>query len=188
MKLEFSKKILIILGLFVVGFFLLSYIVFFDIKHKNERISAMEHELSFQSKKQEYMTSMERVIQNSDSDITRINDSIIPSDGDVRFIESLESIARGGGLSIDIESLTFEDSRLLASSSMTILKVKAKTKGKWLGTYKFLTQIESLPFKVKIDKFALANVKEETDIDAKKTDTASSIWQSTFELKVLKYK
>ena len=188
MKQEFSKRILVITSLFVAGFCLLSYIVFFDIKHKNERVSLLEHEMSFQSKKRDYMISMERMVQNADSDITLINNSIIPSDGDVRFIESLETMAHDNGLDITIDSLTFEDSRLLASSSVTALKVKAKTKGHWLGAYTFLSQIESLPFKVKIDKFALINAKDETDISANKTGAPKSAWQSTFEIRVLKYK
>ena len=187
MKREFSKKILIILGLCVIGLCLLIYILFLDIKGKNERISVIEHELSFQSNKQEYMVSMERVIQKADSDITRVNNSIIPSDGDVRFIESLETIAHDNGLSIDIDSLTFEDSRALASSSMTTLKVKAKTEGGWSGTYRFLFLIESLPIKVKIDKFTLNNIKDEANLSADKVSSRSA-WQSAFEMRVLKYK
>ena len=158
------------------------YFLFRDIKTKNEHISTMEHLLSIQDKKREYLISMQRIIQNLDPDISRINNSIIANGEDVQFIENLESLAHDNGLSIDIDSLVFEDDQKLASSTITTFKIKAKTKGEWLGTYTFLAQIESLPFKIKVNKFTM---KSEESSDPK---LISNNWRTDFEIRLLKYK
>ena len=173
------KKILIVLSLCVFGLFVVIYFVFADIKQKNENISTLENDLSLKTKQQQYLVSMQRTVKNADSDISRINNSIIGAGEDVQFIESLESIAKNNGLTINIDSLVFEDSTLPKSSSMTTLKVRAKTSGGWLGTYKFLGQIESMPLKIKINNFGFTNTVDETN---------AKVWQSIFEISILKYK
>ena len=109
---------------------------------------------------------------------------MVSVDGDVKFIENLESLARENGLSIDIDSLNFEDNTKLLPNNMTIFRVRAKTSGNFFGTYKFLSLVESLPFKVKIQNFTLSTASEEGVLNVKK----SNIWQSKFEISVLKYK
>jgi hypothetical protein len=187
MKNEKSfKKILILLGIVFVGFFVVYYLVYQDIKVKNEHISTLAQDLDFQSSRQEYLISTQRMIQNISSDIDRINNSIVAVDGDVQFIENLESIAKNEGLSISIDSLLIEDDPSFSNNEITTLKVKAKAEGSWAGTYSFLAQIESLPFKVKINKFSIVNDADGGGIDGQKTFSLN--WQSSFEIQVLKYK
>ena len=172
------------LGLSVLCVFVLYYFIFRDIQSKNEHLSAFTHDLSLQMNKEEYLTSTEKKIQNINTDINNINNSIISHSGDVEFIENLESIAHNNNLSINIESLVFEDNPKFAPALVTIFKIKAKTTGGWVGTYRFLNQIESLPFKVKINNYAFISGAEESE-SSKKID---NVWQSMFEISVLKYK
>jgi hypothetical protein len=139
-------------------------------------------------KSQQYMISLERTIQNADPDIIRINNSIIAKDGDVEFIETLEQMAKTNGLSVSIDSLTLENNPILAGSNVTILRIKAKTQGSWLGTYTFLSELESLPLKIKVDKFGFANGGSDTQTPSGKSAKATVVWQSIFEIVVLKYK
>ena len=187
-QLQLSKKILIVPGIFIIGFCILYYFVFVDIKNRNERISLLEHELKRETTKSEYITSLEHILVNADSDIARINNSIIPNDGDVEFIENLEKMARENNLLIEINSLVFENNSAFASTSLTLLKINAQTKGDWLGSYTFLNQIESLPIKVKIKRFDFTNSILETNSDITKSIKSNSVWQSTFEIFLLKYK
>lgn len=177
------KRILVTLALFSFGFFLLYYFIFNDIKIRNKHISALEQELSSDLNRRQYVTSLERIVPGGDSNINAINNSIVPSDGDVKFIENLESIGRINGLEFGIDSLSFEDDPSFASSGITALKINARTKGSWPGTYAFLSQIESLPLKIKINNFRLTNVLVNALVPK-----AGNSWQSTFEIIVLKYK
>ena len=181
------KKILVLPVLLVLIIGGVTTFVFLSIKSKNEHISDLRNDLAFQITKQQNMISMDKIVEKASPEISLIDNSIVAKDGDVAFIEGLEATARSNGLSIDIESLSFEDSPLLASSSMTTLKVRANTKGSWSGTYKFLAEIESLSFRVKINNFAFVNSSDETVFNRKKVSNPVG-WQSRFEISVLKYK
>lgn len=181
-----SKKILYILGLSVAGLFVIYYFVFSDIKAKNEHISALGHELSLQTSKREYMLSIQKIVSDAGSDIALVDNSIIKSDGDVSFIENLESIAKNNGLSITIDSLVFENDPALDKAGITIFKVKAKTSGSWIGTYKFLSQIESLPLKIKISNFGF--MSDTSGGTSGTSKSSSGLWQSSFEIHILKYR
>ncbi len=183
-----SKKILIILGFLILAFFVSYYFMFQSIKSKSQRTSILRQELSQQSDRQNYLTSTQKMIENIDLDIAKINNSIVAKDGDVDFIENLEVIARSNGLTISIDSLVFEDAPALSSASLTSFKIKAKLSGSWSGTYTFLSQIESSPFKIKVVRFGMVGSRFEGTSDGKKSSIAKMVWQSTFEIVVLKYK
>ncbi len=178
------KKFVILLAIITLGIFVSYYFVYKDIKQKNEHISALSQEITVQSSRQQYLATTEKLIENLNTDIDKMNHSIISKDGDVAFIESLEKIAKDNNISIDIDTIDVSDEPSTPASGITILHLKAKTKGEWKGMYTFLSQLESLPYKVKITQFILTNVsKSATD-----TEKASTSWQSSFDIRVLKYK
>jgi hypothetical protein len=180
------KITLVVLGIIVLGFLGIYYFVYRDIKTKNEHISSLTQQLDFQSGRQEYLLSTQRMIQNLNSDMEKINNSIIGTDGDVTFIEDLENRAKNNGLEIEIESLAVEEDKAFSASGVTTLKLKAKTKGNWSGTYTFLSTLESLPFKIKVNNFALKN--DTSSLSPEGVQVYSPIWQSSFEITALKYK
>lgn len=182
------KIILVSLSISVLSIFVVYYFLYQDIKLKNEHTSAISQELSLETNKQSYLNLTKRIIQNINPDLALVDNSIISKDGDVKFIDSLEATAQENGLTITIDSLVFEDSLSVPSSEITTLKIQAKTKGGWIGTYKFLGQLESLPIKVKVDKFEFTNTSVDINSDTNKVSTPNDVWQSTFEIHVLKYK
>ncbi|MFA5888901.1 MAG: hypothetical protein WCW47_02675 [Candidatus Paceibacterota bacterium] len=182
------KIILAILSLLVVVVFLICYFVYEDIRHKNENYHTLLYNLSFRNDKQNYLTYAQKTIGSLSLDINRMDDSIISKKGEVEFIENLESVARGSGLSIEINSLILNNNSNLASSSIDILKIKAKTKGSWSASYTFLTRLELLPFKLRVNKFGLVSIDKEVTSTEIRMAVSSGIWQSEFEIDVLKYK
>jgi D-arabinose 5-phosphate isomerase GutQ len=128
------------------------------------------------------------MVDDMSTEINAIDNSIVSKNGEVGFIESLESLARENGLSIEISSLTFDNNASLASSSINILNVKAKTDGSWFGNYAFLSRLESLPFKVKINMVSLTNSSSNVTSDVNNSNPSNDTWQSVFEISVLKYK
>ena len=186
-KSRFFKITSVILGLLTLGLFGLVFLVYRDIKTKNEHISILEHDFSIQASKQEYLISTQKILQDLAPDIANINNSIIASGGEVQFIESLESIAKGNGLLVVIDSIVSDDNPKSVSNSVSNLKIKAKMKGSWIGTYRFLAQIESLPTKIKINKFSFINTEIQIDSGAK-VGTSGNGWQSLFEITALQYK
>jgi hypothetical protein len=172
----------IFLAILVVALLGCNYYLYRDVKIRNLHISDLEYDLSQEEENKAYLASTQKLLQNISPDIEDLNDSIISKDGDVEFIENFENLAKNNGLKITIDSLVFEEIKGFPSASVTSLKIRAKTEGSWSGTYVFLNQIEALPFKIKINKFSLINRTETLD-----KDKTNSIWQSTFEIVVLKY-
>ena len=179
------KGIIIILSLIIFVLFGAYYFLYLEIKQKNENIAILQSNLSMQDNKQEYVLSTQRILQNMKLDIDNINSSIVSKEGDVGFIEGLESLARENNIKITIDSLLFEDQAAFNPAAVTSLRVKAKIEGDWSGVYTFLSELESLPYKVKMDKVSIENGDAEADLSVV---TPSTGWQGFFELHVLKYK
>jgi len=178
-------KIILLLIICTLSLFGVIYFVYFEIKEKNEKIMNVEQDISTQNSKHDYLVSAQKLIEDIEPDIAKIGDSIVSSNGDVAFIENLEFIARSYDLSIQIDSLTIEDDLKNESNPISTLKIKAKINGSWTNTYVFLSELESLPFKLKINKFNLISSGEVSNVDK----TSSNIdWQALVEISVLKYK
>ncbi len=168
------KITIIFLALISLFLFAIMYFVYSNIKNINQKISLSQNELDLSNERRDYLLSEQKTISDLGPDIVRVNGSIIPNGEDVKFIEDLQALATQDGLSMDINSLSFEDDPKISSSSITYFKIVAETKGSWSGNYNFLAQIEALPFKVKISKFSL--------------QSESDGWKSDFEIRLLKYK
>jgi len=179
------KKILVSLSFLIVVIFGSYYFIYTDIKSRNENTSTLSQEISLQSSKKDYLKSTQKMIESIQTDIDGINNSIVGKEDDIAFIESLEAIARSNGLTIDIDSLLFEEDPKLSPAGLTNFIVKAKITGSWSGTYLFLSQLESLPIRAKITRYDfVTSVGPETV----ETKTTSKVWRSAFEITVLKYK
>lgn len=178
-------KISSFLTIIVLLLFWMHYFLYKEIRKINEDVSTKEQNLSLQERRQDYLVSTQKLMESMSSDIESVNNSIVAIDGDVNFIENLESVAKNNGLNIDIDSLVFKDNPASGSANITEFKVQAKTSGTWEGTYKFLSQLEALQFKVKIIRFAF-----NTDVpeSGNEIDVSNKIWKSNFEIVVLKYK
>jgi hypothetical protein len=163
------------LGLFIVLFFVLQFFIYKDISKKNYNTSSLANTFSQQNEMREYINSSQKNFLNYDDDIKVVNNFIISKDGDVDFIENLESLAVKNGLTAQIDSLVLVNEKDLSSKGLTILKIKTKIEGSWINTARFLSQVENMPFKLKIDNFSLIK----TGID--------NTWQGIFEISVLKY-
>lgn len=181
------KKIIIVLSLSVIILFGAIYFVYAEIRSKNQKIFSFEQELQMKNNKYDYLVSMQKLVENIEPDIQKINNSIVSKSGDVGFIENLEAMARSHDLDIKIDSLNLVSDPKAPQSTLNTLKIKAKADGSWSNVYIFLSELESSPFKIKIDKFAIIS-GEELVLDSTKAGSPSKKWQTSFEISVLEYK
>jgi hypothetical protein len=181
------KKTLIVLSftalLILVGY----YFMFRDIKQKNQHTFSLRNELTHESSKEEYVASTKKTLEDLAPELTKVNNSIVATGGDVEFIEGLENLAHENGIDLTIDSLSLEDDVKFITTGVNILNIKAETSGGWKGTYKLMSQLESLPFKIRIKSFTIKSTGSNPNVDIKKTPL-ENIWQTNFEISVLKYK
>lgn len=186
-KDKLKKSTVIVLGIVVMVLFVVQYLVFRDIKIKNQKASILSNELLLQSNKEDYMISTGKLMQNISSDINRVHKSIVSSSEDVEFIESLENLANENNLDIKIDSLYIDQNPKATTSPITTLRIRTNPKGGWLGTYKFLKQIESMPVKVKINSYSFMSGASNISSDAQPSINNNN-WESIIDISVLKYK
>lgn len=181
------KKIIVVLSMFSVLLFVAMYFVYAEIRSKNEKVSTVEQDLSQKNTRYDYLLSMQKLVKDSEADIKKIDDSVVAKSGDVAFIEQIESLAKNHNLNISIESLNLTSDPKLENTSIATFKIKASVDGLWSDIYMFTSEIESLPIKVKINKFSLKN-KDEIPSDRTKAVGLGKSWRSSFEISVLEYK
>ena len=176
------KRIFILLFVPVVGFVFAAFFLFQQIKGKNQFISASKQQLALQDKKQEYLTSTQHLLESRKDDITAVTNSILSMDGDVAFIESLENLAKSNNLTMEIESLTFDNTITPVSSNLVNFKIRGKTNGSFSDNYRFIKELEASPIKVKLNRVSISNTGNQEG------KSLQNIWQASFDIQVLKYK
>lgn len=181
------KRILIVLIVLILVIFASYYFVYREVRFRDETYQTLLRDLSFQDTKQQYLISTQKTIEGLVLDINHINDSVVSKEGEVEFIETLEAVAKESGLSIELDSLALNNDPNLVPQFVDVLKIKAKTRGSWEGNYLFLSRLEALPLKLKIDNLGLSNTLADVVLTNKKV-VKSSVWQGVFEISVLKYK
>lgn len=184
------KKILILSVVFIMILCFVIIFVFLDIKSKNENIFKLEDELSSQTEKSQYLLKMQKIVRDANNSIDQIDSSILKSDGGVKIIEDVENLAEKNGLEVKIEAITIEEIPFTNDSDIMAFKIKAKTKGSWSGTYNFISELESLEEKIKINRFVLNLTTDDFDSSTNNIELKNLKvkWQSSFEVYFLKYK
>jgi Tfp pilus assembly protein PilO len=185
-KISSLKIILGFLILAVVLLFGVYFLLFQNIKYQNTTASELQNEIDLGTKQNQYATSLKQSLQDSDSDISKVNNSILPIDGDVGFIEQLENLATNEGLSVSIDSLSAEDIPNVDSDDLTSLLIKVNAQGSWTKMMDFLSKLETLPNVSRMEEFDLANSSDNPQGFPVAGNTQS--WQVTFQIRVLQYK
>lgn len=180
------KKIIVALSIASLLLFAGMYFVYAEIRSKNQKVAEVERDLSQKNTRYDYLLSMQKLVKDSEVDIKKIDDSVIAKSGDVAFIEKIESLAKSYSLTIDIESLNIVvDPK--SDSNIATFKIKASVDGAWSNIYLFSSELESLPIKVKVNKFLLKN-KDEIPADKTKIGNLGKNWKGSLEISVLEYK
>ena len=176
MNTQFKKNVVFLsVMFFILGFGI--YFLFFNILDKNKNTSYLMGQINLQTNRKENIASLNKLIAENDSQLTKLSNSIVEKGGEVGFIENLEKLAHDNGLTVEISSLSVVDS---ANHQMENLTIKGQAVGNWLDSYKFLRKLESMQYKIKLDKFDLNLF---SGLGKKLPD-----WQSNFQIEVLEYK
>jgi Tfp pilus assembly protein PilO len=186
-KITSHKVILVLLALSVILLFGVIFMLFQNIKNQSENTSSLQNEIDLGTKQNQYTIFLQKSLQDSKSDIDKVDGSILSSDGNVGFIEKIETLAKDNSLNISIDSLSVEDIPTIDSNSLTSLKIRASAQGSWPDMVVFLTKLESMPFVMRVEKFDLLN-SSDNPIGLPPPTSSKQNWLSTFEIRILEYK
>ena len=193
MKVLNGKKGILFLGMVAVAAVASWYFMFANIKGLNENISLLLERSRLEEKNVAAIRSIETVVNDSNSDIDKLNSYFIGKDGTVAFIESIESLGRKNAVAVSIDSVDVAGNSTLNSStkgekkligpSTELLKLKISAAGNWQDIFHFLSSLENMPFKLTISEADLASVSQTISTEKRETTTG---WSGRFSIEILK--
>ncbi len=182
MKIESTKKILIISIIVVVILAALNIVVFGLIRNAGTSVSALENEVHAQQ------AQVLEFSKYNPEELKKLSQSIvahfISRDGFVKFIEGIELSARQRNLAIVTRGVEVErrsaDDEVNKADDKEIVNLKLETRGDWKDTVEFIDYLEHVPYKIDIRNVSMQVVFTE--------DASEKVWQAAIELQTLKFK
>lgn len=177
-KIIITLCILLILSLGAIG------VLYILIQRSSYKVSNYEIQQQKINEKIVQDKSLQSFLETSGPDIERLSSRIVPKEGTVEFIELIEKLGRDNNLSIEVESVKINEAPT-QKEQVELLTLSLATKGSWNSTYRFLSLLETLPYKVIITSVGMTEQGSEGDPKAK---SVQSGWNGAFTFGVIKYK
>jgi Tfp pilus assembly protein PilO len=183
MKLNYSKRILIIAILIFIGVLVLDLIFSNLLLGKINGINERVRQLAISATEREKNLKLKDSIINSEQDRLKLEQYFVgASDAETAdFISRLESLAKASGLTSSIKSVSYEPiNDLNSSETVSFIRFKFSLTGKWSNVFTFLQEIENLPKIVLVQ-----NASFDVNSDLKNT---VKIWSGDIDFSVVKLK
>ena len=166
-----AKKLLLIilLNLIVISSYVFS---FSQITKQYKEISSLT--ALVESLRGKVSTETQKKIKEISEKLNEVSSYYVQPDGSVSFIEMIDDLGRKNNLDITINSVDIDSTG--ADKTVELLKLKISTEGSWNNSFKFLTSLENLPFKISVDESSLKKNQGEK----------GDIWSGSFSFTALK--
>lgn len=176
-----TKKLLVVLialnallvSAYGLGFWLL--------RAQNLRIAALNAEVDAQTATSVDLSSLEKMLEEAESGVRKVDSYFIASDGVVTLIGTLESHARGLGLAVDIDGVEAQeiDKNLKGLVERVVLRLEVE--GDWRSVQRYIALVETLPQKITVEAAQIDR------IDPSEKDKKHA-WRGSFLITALKLK
>ncbi len=149
--------------------------LFREIKNKNQELELMERRWQLEAQKREDIKTLNYSFKIIKEEKAQLETHFAQSSDIVPFLDTIEGLAGKVGAKAEVSSVDIlEDS--------PGLMVGMKASGTFSGLYKFLTLLESSPYKL---EFLSMDMHRETGLDTK--DTTIPKWNVFFKIKLLSF-
>jgi hypothetical protein len=156
--------------------------VLFSIIGKNVRAAdALQAEVNDKLTLEDQNKGLQSFLSDNSEAVTTLTTRIIPTEGTVDFIDSIEALAASVKVGIIVNSVDLTKSAT-GGEIFENLTMQVTTEGDWQGVYTFMSMLQSLPYKISITN---ASLKNGIFSDGKAN---KSVWTGVFTFDVLKRK
>jgi len=131
-----------LVGLLVTG--ALYIWLFLDVKEKNEQVSAISSDLEFEVKQEARLNDLEELLINIGEERDVVTSYFMNEGGIVDFIQGVESLASGAGVTIDINRVAIDELDKSSGASST-LDIEFELTGSWRRIYHMISLLELAP-------------------------------------------
>lgn len=119
-------------------------------------IATTETNIENSTTRNEYLSSLKNVLENSKTDLALIDGKFISKDEIPGLIDLIDGKAQDLGVTLSVGSLNFDET---ATTFPRELKIHATGSGAWGSDIKFISYLESLPYASKINNLMLTAQK-----------------------------
>ncbi|OHA87951.1 MAG: hypothetical protein A2653_01840 [Candidatus Zambryskibacteria bacterium RIFCSPHIGHO2_01_FULL_43_25] len=187
--MEKTKKIITIAIVLNIAIWSAVAFVAWNMDNRHDAVILSLSSTEKDLKKDEDLRAIKRSLADNVVTLERINDFFITPDGVVYFIELIENLGDGSGISLNISSVTTESDPKNKSDFKEIIRLRLETIGSWQNTYRFLSLLESLPYKGTIEQVNLnINLSGEKLLFDVAPTKEPRTWKGYFEVSFLKIK
>lgn len=190
-----TKKILVFSIISaIVAFFLFGFL-FWLIKSQNESIALLAGEVQQNSAKDDAVRSIRLLFDKNKDSLARLDSFFISKDGVVDFINSIDTLGKKYRVNLAIGEVTSEIDQKIKDDFKETLKLRLDASGSWGNVIDFLTALENLPYKIKVDqvsvglssasdKLLFANASS-TNPEVRKPGDKEE-WKATYTISIIK--
>jgi hypothetical protein len=188
MKLNYSKKILIISLLIFILIILLDIFITKLLLNKITSINDKVKQLNISSAEREKELNLRDSIISSDLEREKLTSYFVGAGNaeTVEFTKYLEDLAIKNGVSQKKSLASEAVNELNSSDIVSALRYRFNVSGKWANIYNFLQAIENLP-KIALLNSVSLSVSAEA-VSAKELKTTGKIWSADLDFSVIKLK
>lgn len=177
-----TTKILIgvsVLALAVLG---ANYMLFSEIRQKNERTSGFSVDIELELKKEQRLRAMKQLVRDTEEKRAQLNQYFIDGESAiVDFLERIESLGDEVGAPVTIDSVSPQETE--DDVAYEHLRITLSTQGAWRDVFHLFSLIESLPYSIEVEK---ADFSRRDKIGGE--NASSPQWQASFVFNVAKLK
>lgn len=185
----FNSKSKFILSILAVIFILSADVYLFWLIDKTSlNITEIGTNIDHEMKVAESNLLTRQQLNKTKSDRSKLDIYLIPHDGEVAFIEEIETLGRRVGVKVLIDGVNFEAVKNSSSTpsavNLEIIKVKLEAAGTWNEINSYLYLIENMPYRLTINRVDTVFGLDPTTVGK----STRRVWNLSADISVYKQK
>ncbi|MES2087983.1 MAG: hypothetical protein V4467_03245 [Patescibacteria group bacterium] len=162
--------------------------VFSQISQKKQHIEALANSIQTLEEQNQAVVSAKDSISETIDLRNKIDEYFVAKDGEVNFLNFLQTLGTEEGLSLEVSSVSIDPSPA-ASGVFELLNLEVQVQGPWSNVSRFLALLELLPYKISMGDVAIRKQSDaELSGNQKKSTGTGPQWVGDFKMSLLKFK
>jgi Tfp pilus assembly protein PilO len=175
-----STKILILIIICNIAAIAGYYFLFQYIKTQSKMALSLTSTLDLSQQKNSHFSSLQSIVKDTEGKRQELAAFLLLNDMEITFVEQLETLAKGSGLSVKTNNI----SSIFSGTVATVknLQIQLETTGSWSDIMFFSDQLESLPYNIRIQGVSLN--RQSGLVSGKTVVSRGSPWTAIFDISV----
>ncbi len=136
---------------------------------------ALGGDIAAEAQKDRSIESIRNILRNTAAEREKIDGYFVKSDNIVDFLEKIELMGKKSGVALSFDSVD------IPQNEKNVLRLRIGTEGNWEDSFYFLSLLENLPYKIELEKSALAKISKTV------SNVKTFYWRGDFTIRLLSF-